>query len=181
MSPAVRLAAVAAVALALFATAGCGYHLAGRASTSSFIPPDVRTIGIPPFGNQTERPRLDQRISEALINEFVQRGRYQAVPDARGADVLLEGTIESYREDPVTFSEAGRYDRVEVTVTARLRLVQTSPEKVLWAQNHFVFREQYDLPVELQSGGLVDTEIIALEEIARGFARAAVTSLLEGF
>ncbi len=171
-----RLALLALV----LGSAGClGYHLAGHATTASFIPPEVKRIGIPPFGNQTDRPRLDQRISEALINEFVQRGRYEALPDTKGADAILEGTVENFRTEPVTFSTSGRYDRVEVTVTARIRLVQTSPEKVLWAQNHFVFRQQYDLPQT--AAQQTDLEITALEQIARDFARSAVTSILEGF
>ncbi len=176
----VRLTVLALLVPCLVASTGClGYHLAGTGGGRSAIPPGVRTIGIPPFGNQTDRPRLDQRISEALINEFVQRGRYQALPDAKGADVLLEGTIESFRVDPVSFSTVGRYDRVEITVTARIRLVQSSPEKVLWAQNHFVFREQYDLPQT--PVGPTDRELVAIERIAADFARSAVTSLLEGF
>lgn len=174
-----RRAALPLLLAALLALAGCGYQLAGRTRTASFLPPEVATIGVPRFGNQTDRPRLDQRISEALVNEFVQRGRYRALPSEEGADVVLEGTIESFREDPVTFSAAGRAERVEVTVTARLRLVQTSPDKVLWAQNYFVFRQQYDLPDAPTAQ--FDREIVAIEEIARGFARSVVTSLLEGF
>ncbi len=170
---------VVAAAAAFVALPGCGYHLAGRATTSSFLPPTVQSIGIPPFGNRTDRPRLDQRITEALVNEFVRRGRYRAVPTAQGADAVLEGTVESYREEPVTFTEAGRYSRIQVTVTAQLRLVQTSPEKVLWSQNHFVFAQQYDLPATPTSQ--TDREIVAFEEIARDFARSAVSSILEGF
>lgn len=159
---------------------GClGYHLAGHATAASFLPPTIKVIGIPPFKNSTERPQLDQRISEALINEFVKRAKVDAIPSSRGTDAVLEGTIESFRSSPVTFSPTGRSERVEVTVTARIRLVQASPEKVLWAQNHFIFREQYDLPESATAQS--DREILAIEEIADGFARAVVTSILEGF
>jgi hypothetical protein len=178
-----RLGLVAVLAAAL-ATGCAGYRLAGRGGVSSFIPEGVRTIGVPQFGNRTSQPQLDQRISEALINEFVRRGRYQVLPESRGADVVLEGIIESYRTAPVTFSESGRYDRVEVTVTAQIRLVQMSPEKVLWAQNHYVFRGQYDLPQTQTAPGslkvVVDQEIVAIDEIALDFAQSVVTTILEG-
>jgi len=166
------------VAAILFAAGCAGYHLAGRGGESSFIPDGVRVIGVPQFENRTDQPQLDLRISEALINEFVRRGRYQARPDARDADVILEGSIESYRTEPVTFSVGGRYERVEVTVTARIRLVQSAPERVLWAQNHFIFRQQYELPKTPVTQ--FDREIIAIEEIARDFALSVVTTLLEG-
>ena len=158
---------------------GCGYHLAGRGGVSSFIPEGVRTIGIPPLVNETDRPELEQRITEALIDEFLRRGQYDVVPDATNADVLLEGTVGSFRTNPVTFTEGGRFDRVEVTVTARVRLVRTSPEAILWSQNHFVFREKRDVPETPLDE--FDQEIIAIEEIAEGFARAVATSILEGF
>jgi len=93
--------------------------------------------------------------------------------------VVLEGAITSFHSNPVTFTARGRYDRVEVTITARMRLVQVHPEKVLWSRGHFVFREQYDVPETPLSQ--VDREIVAVEEIARDFARSVVTSILEGF
>ncbi len=168
----------APVLLAVWSAGCAGYHVAGRGGTASLIPPNVKTIAIPQFGNETSRPQLDQRVSEALVNEFVRRGRVQATADVRGADAVLEGTIETYRTAPVSFLPSGRYDRVEVTVTARIRLVQSSPEKILWAQNHFIFRSQYDLPESAVDQ--IDQEIIAIDQIAADFARAVATSILEG-
>jgi TolB-like protein len=166
--------------VALAAAVGCGYQLAGRSSgRGSFIPPDVRTIGIPPLENETDRPEIDQRLTEQLIEEFQRRGSYETVPGAAGADAVLEGTIVSFRSEPVTFTERGRFDRVEVVVTASMRLVRSSPETILWSQNYFTFREQYDVPETPLTE--FDREIIAIEEIADGFARSVVTSILEGF
>lgn len=175
-----RIAIAAGLLAAVFlAASGCGYRLAGRGGSTSFLPPGVRTIGIPPLRNETERPELELRATEQLIEEFVRRSRYEATPGQAGADVFLEGAITSYRIDPVTFTASGRYSRVEVTITAKMRLVLASPEKVLWSQSHFVFREQYDVPgAALQQ---FDREIVAIDEIARGFARSVVTSILEGF
>ncbi|MDH3284625.1 MAG: LPS assembly lipoprotein LptE [Acidobacteriota bacterium] len=170
---------VAAVVCGLLCAAGCGYHLTGRAGSSSSLPPDVKTIGIPALANETDRPETEQRITEALIDEFIRRGRYETVPGPAGADVVLEGTINSFRSEPVTFTERGRFDRVEVVITASMRLVRTSPEKVLWSQNHYTFRQQYDVPETPLTE--FDREIIAIEEISRGFARSVVTSILEGF
>ncbi len=169
---------VAAVLLLL--GAGCGYRLAGRATDASFLPPDVTRIGIPTFENQTDQADIDQRVTEALIDEFVSRGRrLEAYPKRDGVDAVLEGVITAYRESPVAFTEGGRYSRVEVTVTARIRLVKASPERVLWSQNHFVFREQYDVPET--AADEFAREVVAIDDIADGFARTVVTSILEGF
>lgn len=174
-----RAALVVALAT-LAAASSCGYRLAGTATEASFLPPDVRRIGIPTLTNETDQADIDLRVTEALIDEFVRRGRdLEASPQTGNVDAILEGTITSYRETPVSFTEGGRYSRVEVTVTARMRLVRASPESVLWSQSHFIFREQYDVPETAAEE--FDREIIAIDEIARGFARTVVTSILEGF
>ena len=64
-------------------------------------------------------------------------------------------------------------------ITASMRLVQSSPETILWSQNYFTFREQYDVPETPLTE--FDREIIAIEQISEGFARSVVTSMLEGF
>ena len=170
----------ASLCLALVvASAGCGYRLAGTASATSFLPEDARVIGIPLLGNRTEQADIDQRITEALLEEFVRRGDVEAVPSRDGVDVLLEGEIWSFREEPIDFTAEGRFSRVEVLVTARIRLVRTSPETILWSQNNFVFREQYDVPESPTTD--IDRQIVAIDEISSGFARSVVTSILEGF
>ncbi len=165
--------------LCAFLMTACGYHLAGRGGESSFIPEGVKTIAIPSFGNETDQAELGSRITEALINEFVRRGRYEILASSKGADVLLEGVVSTMRESPVTFTEGGRFDRVEVSITARVRLVRASPEAILWSQNHFIFSEQYDVPETPLDQ--FDREILAIDELAEGFARSVATSILEGF
>nr|MCU0253104.1 hypothetical protein [Acidobacteriota bacterium] len=66
-----------------------------------------------------------------------------------------------------------------VVITARMRLVQTVPEKVLWSRDNFVFSQQYDIPTLPNEP--VDQVLVATDQIARDFARAVVTAILEGF
>lgn len=168
------------VLVVAFATLGCGYRLAGRGSVASVMPPGTKVIGIIPLRNETDQPEIESRITEALVDEFVRRGRYETRPSAEGADVVLDGAITGYRLAPVSLTQRGRADRFEVVVTARVRLVQHgTTDKVLWSQNFFVFREQYDVPETPSSG--FEREIVAVEEVARGVARSVITSMLEGF
>jgi len=173
-----RLPVVLAAFLAL-AGAGCGYRLAGTGGVKSVIPPGTETIAIPMVDNETNRPEIAQRVTEALINEFVVRGRYRAVPEEQGAQVVLDGVVLSFRTNPISFSPGGRSERSEVVITARMRLVQTVPEKVLWSRDNFVFTQQYDIPSVPDAP--VDQVIVATDQIARDFARAVVTAILEGF
>jgi outer membrane lipopolysaccharide assembly protein LptE/RlpB len=159
--------------------AGCGYRLAGQ---SSFIPERITSIGVPPFENETTRAELEQRISESVLDELLRRGkgRFSITAGRENVDAVLEGVVTGYSKSPVSFGSTGRATRQEVTITARLALIETDPETILWSQENFVFRRQYDI----QEGGqeqFFDREIVAIEELARDFATAAVTSLLEGF
>jgi hypothetical protein len=170
----------AAIGLPLVVSGCLGYRVAGQGSISSVVPAGTQSIGIPPFRNETDQPEIDSRVTEALVDEFVRRGKLQTKPTAADADVYLEGVITGYRQAPVSLNERGRADRLEVTITARVRLLQQRPEeRVLWSQNYFVYREQYDVPETPLAG--FEREIVAVEEVARGFARSVITSMLEGF
>jgi hypothetical protein len=174
-----RLSLAAACLVALLASGGtgCGYHLSGH---NRYLPPTVRTIAIPVFTNETRRAEIEQRITESLLNEFIKRGDYMTQPQRSGADAILEGAVTGYSATPVTLnSEQGTAERVEVIVQARVRLSDLHTGKILWSQEHFIFRSQY--AVDQVPSGSFDREIVAIDRIARGFAETVVTSLLEGF
>ena len=154
----------------------CGYHLSGR---NRFLPSEIRRLAIPVFENETRRVEIEQRITESLLDEFIKRGEYQTQPQREGADAILEGAVTGYSATPVTLSGEGRATRLEVVVQARVRLTDLRTGRILWSQEHFIFRSQYD--VDRTAVSSFDREIVAIDRIARGFAETIVTSLLEGF
>lgn len=169
------LACVAGFAGAAALT-GCGYHLAGHGST---LPPEVHSVGIPIFENRTSRPELEQRVTGSVIDEFSTRGRVRIVPGEQGADAVLRGTLFTYTTTPVVLNEEGRARRYEILITARVVLSQAATDRVLWEDDHFLFKQQYDVPET--SIAYIDQELIAIDEVARDFAKTIVTSILEGF
>ena len=176
MNHAARATTPKALALLAWALAGCGYHLTGRAAT---LPFGITTIGIPTFVNRTSRPELEQRITEHVIDEFTTRGRLRILPGEDGAQAVLRGTILGYTANPVVISELGRATRYEILITARVLLSEVQSDRVLWEDDHFLFKRQYDLPASPES--FVDQEIVAIDDVATDFARSVVTSILEGF
>jgi len=171
-----RPAAVAGCLGALALLTGCGYRLAGG---NRLLPEHIHTIAIPPFENSTSRSEIEQRITERLLDEFIRRGRYRTQADPAGADAVLEGVVSSFSTQPVQFTARGKATRFEVTIQAKVALTDLTTRTVLWSQDHFIFRGQYDVPEEGRR--FFDTEVLALEQIARDFARTVVTSILEGF
>lgn len=171
-----RRIAAAAACVVLAAVTGCGYRLAGR---NQLLPPEVRTIGIPPFANNTRQPEIAQRITEEVTLTFTARGGYRTVPQEEGADSVLLGEVTGYDVNPVNVGDDGRATRNEVVVTAKVELKESGTGKVYFRSDHFVFKKQYD--VIRTASQFIDREIVAIEEVARDFAESVVTSILEGF
>ena len=167
-----RAAIVTAIALVASAAPSCGYKLAGG---NTFLPERIRVIVVAPFENRTQRPNIEQRVTEEVASELTKRGHYKVVTDKAQADALLEGAITGYRTNPVQLDSQGRATRLETVVTLEATLRELSTQTVLWSQSGLVFREQYNVQQE------VAQENQALDQIAQGAAQALVTSMFEGF
>ena len=155
---------------------GCGYRLQG---TGDFLSPEIQTIGVPPFVNETGRPELGQKITEGILRELQVRSRRQTSAATEGVDAVLSGEVTSYRTIPVEVNPDGRARTIQVVITARARLQAVGDGEVIWATDNFVFRGNY--PVGVQASEFVDVETVALDVVAKEFAEAVVTSILEGF
>jgi TolB-like protein len=155
---------------------GCGYALVG---TTSVLPERVKIIAVLPFENRTNRPEIEQRVTEEVATQLSRRRRYSVVTDRGSADAVLEGAVTAYRTTPVQFTADGRASRVEVMVTVQAALRETQTDEVLWSQAGLIFKEQYDLPPEPTE--FFDRESAAQTEIAEGVAEVLVASIFEGF
>jgi outer membrane lipopolysaccharide assembly protein LptE/RlpB len=164
-----------ATLLSVLVLAGCGYHLAGKGSV---LPEHVKAIVIVAFENRTQRPEIEQRVTEEVAQQFSRRGQYQVVTDRAQAQAILEGAITSYLTTPVQFTSQGRATRIEAVVQIEAVMRDLSNDKILWSQGGLLFREQFDVP---ETSDYFDQETLALDDIAEGAAGALVISILEGF
>lgn len=164
-----------AIVVLLLAGSGCGYHLSGGGST---IPQNIKVIAVLPFENRTNRPEIEQRVTEQVALELSRRGRYRIVASSTEADAVLEGAVTSYQRSAVLFNEAGRASRQEVVVALQATLRERSGDEVLWRQSGLIFKEQYEVP---DTGDFSNLEETALDDLSRGAAGVLVTSILEGF
>jgi hypothetical protein len=156
---------------------GCGYSLVGTGASA--LPPNVKTVWVPTFVNDTTVVGVEQRLTDAVLRELSARGRLKPVPDRSGADSELSGRLTSLSVIPVRFDDAGLALEYQVTVTARLVLVDKATEKPVFTEPSFVFRQPYTVPGSSRS--YYDREREAIEALARPFAQSLVTTILEGF
>lgn len=164
------------VFLALIGPA-CGYRVGGQASR---LPTHVTVLAVPAFSNQTSWMRLEQRLTAAVMQEFIHRTRYQVVGTEEGADAVLLGTVLTATTAPVLFDPTtGRASAVQVTVILAVELRDLTNQKVLYANPNYVFQEQYEITGDLDS--FFEERQPALARLARDFAATLVSAVLENF
>lgn len=170
------LAWVCALFLAAIA-AGCGYHVAGRGSR---LPEGWKTIAVPALVNKTLRYRIEQRLTDAVVREFLARTRYRIVPDEAAADAVVRGEVSSLESTAVLFDTVtGRATTVLVTVRLKVRLEEVRTGRVVWQNDEYLFREEYEVSTDVAS--FFDEQNPALDRLAGDFAAALVAALLENF
>jgi outer membrane lipopolysaccharide assembly protein LptE/RlpB len=162
---------------ALLWLGGCGYHTQG---TATHLPPDMKTLSVPVFATHTVANRTNIAVTEAIIREFTARSQFQVTPrEDADADAVLTGTILNQSVRPLTFnSQTQQSSSFLITVVASVTLTDHAG-KVLYSNNNYVFRQQYQATTNLPT--FVEEDPAAIARLSRDFARQLVADVLEGF
>jgi outer membrane lipopolysaccharide assembly protein LptE/RlpB len=171
-----RLFVLVPVAAALLALQGCGYHTLGAAT---HLPPDMRILAVPEFATRTEAYRTETVMTNAVIREFATRTRFRVTPiDSPEADAVLHGTILKEAILPLTYnSSTQQSSSFLITIQASVTL-NSRDGKILYQNNNYVFREQYQSTTDLAT--FIQEDPAAVERLSRAFARQLVADVLEG-
>jgi hypothetical protein len=153
--------------LSALALGGCLYGFAGGG-----LPPNIKTVAVLPFDNQTPEPTLTQEIAVA-VREAVEGRLGLRQASERQADAVVRGTISRYEPDlPVAYT-GDEQDGGRVTVTRRQLQISVSVEildqdtgKPLWQRSGLLLKGDYD------PGQEADGRERALDEL--------VTNIVEG-
>ena len=96
--------AVSATIIFIGAFASC-YTFSG-----STLPPHLKTVEIPVFGNTTLEPGIDNDVTTELSSEIM---KSQLRPANQDADATISGKVTSYSNRPHTFGAGGAEVNVE--------------------------------------------------------------------
>jgi len=159
----------------------CGYALVGRGVA---VDPSIKRIGVPLFKDATGKPRLDQLVTEKVIEELLKRGRFEVVQDAMGVDAVVEGQLTSYRVVPVGFEGAGaggqtQATRYAVVLSSSVVYSKVGEDVPIWQNSNFQFRDEYDVGDDPQE--FLDREEQTIERLASSYAGNLVATMLEAF
>jgi hypothetical protein len=179
------------VSAAMFLSA-CGYHVGG---TAALMPVGLKVIAVPALKNDTPRYRIEQRMTEAVVHEFIARTKYRVVASEDSADAVLRGEITQFEAIPVVFdttpnttnsttvptanTTAARATTMLVSVHMKVSLEERETKRVLYQNDDYLFREPYEISTD--PAKFFDELGPALERMSRDFAARLVSDVLENF
>jgi outer membrane lipopolysaccharide assembly protein LptE/RlpB len=185
-----RISPLLSIVLSLVA---CGYHVAGRSST---LPKTIHVIAVPALENKTTSYRIEQKLTAATIHEFLTKTRYRVVPDPNGGDAVLRGKVLSVEIVPLTFqttttatSSIAQATTMLITIKCEVTLTDRETEKALYQNDTFVFRNEYELPSNVQNSAVTDSNVRsffsesdpAFDRMAQDFAARLVAAVTENY
>jgi hypothetical protein len=189
---AIRLVLFACVAAALLLSS-CGYHAGGAASQ---LPPGLKVIAVPALKNDTPRYRIEQRMTEAVVHEFIARTKYRIVSNEDSADAVLHGEITSFEAIPAVFDTtpapttgsttaassntvSARATTMLVSVHMKVSLEDRETQKILYKSDDYLFRQLYEISTDPSK--FFDEQGPALQRMSRDFAARLVSDVVEDF
>lgn len=172
------LAGVAVVGLS-----GCGYHVAGR---NPALPKNIQVIAVPAMENKTTTYRIEQKLTAAMIHEFLVKTRYKIVSDPNGGDAVLTGKVLTLEALPLTFqssstatTSSAQATSMLVTMRCEVTLTDRTTDKVLYHTDNFVFRGEYELSTDVRS--FFQEGDPAVDRMAQDFAARLVAAVTENY
>ncbi|MGH7547644.1 MAG: LPS assembly lipoprotein LptE [Gemmatimonadales bacterium] len=160
----IRRCGAAAVSLAGLTLAGCLYGFAGGGL------PNIKTVAILPFDNQTPEPALTKEVNDAVLEAFQGRLGLRVAAE-RNADAVVRGRVVRYEPDvPLAFRPGeGRADvtRRQVQITVDVEIFDQREGKTLWQKQGLTVVGEY-LPPQESAG-----RKIALEKLVNDIVDGA--------
>ncbi len=178
-----RRAAILTLVCSCFIISSCGYHMAG---TGNHIKSGVKYLFIPVFENKTMEPIIEEEFTRAVIKAFLKDGRIEAV-DSSMAEMILKGSVVSYKETPVTFN-AAQIVEYRVTIKTHLILQENNHPTIgerdgpsvnpLWEKEITSFAE-YTVSSDVMATRIA--KLSALREIAANLSEEVADRVLLGW
>ncbi len=106
---------------------------------------------MPLFANRSTEVGLEAILANALINAFTQTRAVKVTPYEEGADLVLEGKVQSVDNTSVAFQDVTQSTVRRVTVRVELTLSKQENGKVLWKDTQ-VLQEDYVVDPNYHAG-----------------------------
>ncbi len=112
--------------LAFLLLSACGYY-----SFKGALPSHVQSVAVPLFEDRSTYPGLRERLTEVVINGFVEDNTLKVVDESK-ADLVITGTIQQPRQQAATVSQNELVSEVKLTVNVQVKCVDVKTQKALF-------------------------------------------------
>jgi hypothetical protein len=140
-----------ALLLPVLLATGCVYGFAGGG-----LPPNIRTVAVLPFENQTSLAPLQHDLFEEMRREDEGRLGLREASEKK-ADAVVRGRIVSYEPDiPVAYSsDPSRASTAQrkVQITVDVEIIEQATGKTLWSQKGLMRDATYNEGSEADGRG----------------------------
>ena len=162
------------LALALV-LAACGYNFRGKQNN---LPPDVRTIAIPVFENQTVELRIERIFTDEVLFQFTRSQMLRVVSEGQ-ADAVLKGVIKRVETEDVALTRGQSSQQRRLTITVGAELLRRSDGKVLWENRALEKNRTFNVVGTIQATDQFKQQ--AITELARDMAQSLHDGVFENF
>jgi len=167
--------------LSLLMLVGCGY------SATRLLPANYQVIYIAPFQNnipitdeisesspfQSNLPRLEEDVTQGVINRFLFDGNLRVTTHSEEADLLLEGKLYDFYRQALRQRDDDSVDEYRLNLVAEITLKDRKGELV-WEIPNLTGDTTYFLV-----GSLATSEITAIDDMIEDFSRRVVERVIE--
>ncbi|HZI89047.1 MAG TPA: LPS assembly lipoprotein LptE [Candidatus Polarisedimenticolia bacterium] len=130
-------AALLLIAVASFH--GCAYSV-----RNSSLPPHLKTLAIPTFGNNTVEFGLSDDITTSLLNGFLADHSLRIVQE-RDANAVLRGAVVAYRNQVFGYTSQERATEYEIVLTVSITFRDMVKNRDLWKDDALTVRTTYNV------------------------------------
>ena len=162
--------------IVLSAVSGCGGY--GFRGTVNNLPPDIRTVSIAVFVNESIEPGVEVIFANALIYEFNRSQVLQVVSESE-AQAQIDGKIRAIAIDPVIYANVTQALERRVTITLEITCQRTDNQKVLWQNQSLSRYENFRVTTDPNQTQRNKEE--AIKKIAQDLSERIHNSILENF
>lgn len=153
-------------------TAGCGY------TVRNALPPHLKTLSIPVFGNSTVEFGLADDITLALVNGFLGNGQLRIVQE-RDANAVLRGSVVSYRNSVFGYTSSERATQYEIVLTVQVTFRDVVKNRDVWKEDALTVRTTYNVvPVGTEPA---KTELDGRKEVIQKLTDQIVSRTVQGW
>ena len=169
-----RRSSLAALVLVLTASVGgCSYS-----PSPSLFPTHLKTLAVPILKNETTEPNIEQEVTQAIVDRFVQDNKLRVV-DEQQADLVISGSVVRYTNSVFGFNAREQAEEYQVAVAVRLTARDRVKNREMWRDDNLIRTTNYF--VVAPAGQTPQDQYTSRKDAIEKLADAVLNKTVEGW